>query len=392
MNSLLPNASRPNCSLPLLSVVSSGIAFDSASNSGYQAAASSYSWSHTNAGNFLAVDVSLLSVPGSSVSGITYNGVSLTKLGSQYTATAIGGVECWGLVAPATGSHTIAVTLSGTLISSAEAVSYSNVDAADPIEAFTGAFATNVGAADATVTISPSTDGCWIHGAVATTDSSITAGQTSRNNVTGAGGSGGNEDSNAPLSPATPTATSWTGVGALATWAIAGYALRPSGDDSVIFDAPPGTLTVTGVNAVGDQGLRGGTAAFSISGFSATFARGFSAGTASVGVSGTVGTLDIGAQVGPGSYTLTTFDSLFSQVFKAGVAAISITGFDSSMIQDTVANVGPGSYSITTFDPLFAQVFNPVPGLVSVTGFPVSFIVNQGQGRTPWLILLRSGG
>lgn len=203
------------------------ITFDAASNSGYQAAASTYSWSHTCSGSnrFLAVDVSLLSA-GSTVTGITYNGVALSLTGAKSTVTSFGRVECWGLVAPATGSNTIAVALSGSIVSSAEAVSYTGVHQTTPTEAFNSAQATNVGAADATVTITTVADQDWVHAAIATSDSSITAGQTSRNNVTGAGGSGANEDTG-PLSASTGQVMTYTGVGALATWAIAGYAIRP---------------------------------------------------------------------------------------------------------------------------------------------------------------------
>lgn len=213
-----------------------GIAFDAASNSGYQAASASYSWSHTCTGTDrgLAVDVSLLSVPGTTVTGITYNGVALIKVGAQYTASAIGGVECWFLANPASGPNTIAVTLSASVISSSEAVSYTSVNQIQPTESFAGAFATNVGAADATVNVVPTTDNTWVHGAVATTDSTITANQTSRNNVTGAGGSGGNEDGNALVHPAGSTATSWTNVGALMTWAVGGYAIRPDTEDALM--------------------------------------------------------------------------------------------------------------------------------------------------------------
>lgn len=49
---------------------------------------------------------------------------------------------------------------------------------------------------------------------------------TSRNNISGTLGSGANQDSG-PKTPAGSVTTAYTGVGALKTWAIAGYALRP---------------------------------------------------------------------------------------------------------------------------------------------------------------------
>lgn len=204
-----------------------GIQFDAASNSGYQAAASSYSWSHTCTGadRFLAVDVSMLSA-GQTVSGITYNGVALSFIGARSTVSSVGRIECWGLIAPATGSNTIAVTLSGAIASAGAAVSYTGVNQTTAVEAFNSNQATNVGAADATVTITTIADQDWVHATIATNDASVTAGQTTRNNVTGAGGSGADEDTG-PLAAATGQAMTYTGVGALSTWAIGGYGIRP---------------------------------------------------------------------------------------------------------------------------------------------------------------------
>lgn len=208
-------------------LVATGIQFDAASNSGYQAATNTYSWNHTCTGSnrFLAVDVSLLSA-GQTVTGITYNGVALSLIGAQSTVTSFGRVECWGLVNPASGSNSIVVTISGSVASSSAAVSYTGVHQTVPTEAFNSAQATNVGAADATVTITTIADNDWIHAAIATSDTAITAGQTTRNNVTGAGGSGADEDFG-PQTPAGAKAMTYTDVGAVATWAIGGYGIRP---------------------------------------------------------------------------------------------------------------------------------------------------------------------
>lgn len=215
----------------LLLESSIALAFDAASNSGYQSTGTSYSWSHTCTGSnrFLAVDVSLLALAGTTVSGITYNGVALSLIGTQASGTGAVRVESWGLIAPATGSNTIVVTFSGSIVAGASAgcaVSYTDVHQTTPTEAFNGATATNVGAADATVTITTVTDNDWVHGAVGTDDTAITANQTSRNNVTGTLGSGADEDTG-PKTPAGAQAMSYTAVAALATWAIAGYGIRP---------------------------------------------------------------------------------------------------------------------------------------------------------------------
>jgi hypothetical protein len=162
------------------------------------------------------------------VSGITYNGVAMTFLGARNSVTGAARIETWGLIAPTSGTNTIAVTLTGAIASTGVAVSYTGVHQTSPTEAFNSNQATNVGAADATVTVTPVTDKTWVHAAVATDDTSITAGQTNRNSISGAGGSGANEDTG-PVTPASATAMNYSNVGAAATWTIAGYALRPVG-------------------------------------------------------------------------------------------------------------------------------------------------------------------
>lgn len=209
------------------------ISFDSAGNSGYTAATSSFSgsasWNGSN--RMLAVDVSMLG-PGVTVTAMTYGGANCTFIGGQSTVTSFGRVESWRIIqadsgAPAAGSNTLSVTLSGSVAFAVNWVAYTGVHQTTPIEAFNSAQATNVGAADATVSITTVAVNDWVHGAVATDDASVTANQTTRNNVTGAGGSGADEDTGPIASPGA-TAISYANVGALATWAIAGYAIRPT--------------------------------------------------------------------------------------------------------------------------------------------------------------------
>lgn len=227
----MPRIGRTQPAVPLIKKFLSKttvLRFDYASNSGYQAASSTYSWTHTCSWSdrFLAVDISVFSVPGTTVSSITYNGVALSLIGLRSSVTGALHVECWGLVNPTSGPNTIAVTLSTSVISSGTAVSYSGVDQTTPYEAFNSNQATNVGAADATVSITTITDNDWVHAVVATDDGSVVAGQTSRNNVTGAAGTGANEDTNGVVTPAGIQAMSYTGVGAAATWVIGSYGLR----------------------------------------------------------------------------------------------------------------------------------------------------------------------
>lgn len=208
-----------------------GINFDNKSNSGYQAASAGYSWSHICYGSnrYLVVGVGMLSLA-QTVSGITYNSIALTFLGAQSSVSGAARVELWGLVNPATGSNTVAVTLTGAIASAATAASYDWVHQTTPTEAFSSTQATNVGAADATVNVITVADNDWVVDIVATDDTAITvgAGQVQRSNVTGAGGSAANSDEG-PKTPAGSVTMSWTNIAALATWAIAAIALRPFG-------------------------------------------------------------------------------------------------------------------------------------------------------------------
>lgn len=222
-----------------------GITFDAAANSGYQAAASTYTFNRTVSGTnrFLAIDVSLLSA-GQTVTSIVddFGGTAVNAVfvGAQSTVSSVGRVEMWRVINPVAGTKSIQVNLSGSIASSTTAVSYSGVHQSSPTEGFNSAQATNVGAADATVNITTVADNCWVHGSIATNDTAITANQTTRNNVSGVGGSGANEDNNAPKTPAGSVTMSYTGVDALSTWAIGGYAIRPvaaSGLGGTVFTA-----------------------------------------------------------------------------------------------------------------------------------------------------------
>lgn len=205
------------------------IQFDMKSNSGYNTADAVYSWSHVCSGSdrILVVTVSMLSVAGSSVSGITYNSVALTKVRHDASVSGAVRTEIWYLVAPTTGSNTVEVTLSAALDSIATAQSYTGVDQVSPIDAQNGATATNVGAADATVDVTTVSDKAWVVDAVASTDTAITVGtnQRQRANVTGAAGSGGSSDEGYK-SPAGAVTMNWTNVAALATWTISAISLK----------------------------------------------------------------------------------------------------------------------------------------------------------------------
>lgn len=212
-----------------------GIQFDAASNSGYQAAASTYNWNHTWTGSSLGigVDVEILSVPGTTVTSVTFNGVALLFVVGQSTiTTSLGRVESWAATASqlgglAAGTYSIVVTLSASVASAGTAASYTGIHQTSPTEGAAGSQATNTGVGNnASLTLVSLANNGWPHAAIVTDDGSVTAGQNSRNNVTGLLGTGANEDTG-PVTPAGSTNMTYTGLGITATWAMSGYVWRP---------------------------------------------------------------------------------------------------------------------------------------------------------------------
>lgn len=98
-------------------VTSGGIVFDAVSSSSTTlgGAASTLTWSHTCTGSSLALFVAVGNIgnAAATISGVTYNGVSMTQL---WVADQSGGVEAKGggfiLINPATGAHNVVITLS----------------------------------------------------------------------------------------------------------------------------------------------------------------------------------------------------------------------------------------------------------------------------------------
>jgi MYXO-CTERM domain-containing protein len=116
------------------------VAFEAASSAG--GSGGSLSFAHTvgtGANRFLLVAVAL-EPAGASVSSASHGGKALSRLGNRAASTCK--TELWGLAAPASGSHTVQVSFSGSPSSVAVgATSYTGVDPRDP----TGNFASHSG-------------------------------------------------------------------------------------------------------------------------------------------------------------------------------------------------------------------------------------------------------
>ena len=106
--------------------------------------ASTASWSHTvGTGNnrILIVGVSLADTSTNFVTGITYGGTALTRIG---TGSRISGgyyyyTEMWYLLSPAGGTNTITVNVSNTASITAGATSFTGVNLSSPLGTFVSA-------------------------------------------------------------------------------------------------------------------------------------------------------------------------------------------------------------------------------------------------------------
>ena len=327
-----------------------GVAFDAASNSGYQTAQSTYSWSHTCTGSdrFLTVGVSMLSVAGSSVSSITYNGVALSLIRARASAAGAIRAELWGLINPASGANTIVVTLSAALDSIGNAVSFSGVNQTLAYEAANDASATNVGAADATVDITTVANNDWGVDVVATTDTAITvgAGQTSRGNVTGTLGSGA-MSTEGPKTPAGSVTMSWTDVGAAATWTIVSAAVRPTSATGIseAEGSASGTGVATGVGASAADAVGAATGTGTASGVGASTAEavGSASGTGTATGIGASLFEAVGSASGTSTATATGASAADSVGSAAGVGTATAVGISTAESSGSAAGTGAAS-------------------------------------------------
>jgi hypothetical protein len=203
-------------------------AFDAASSLNQTTATSPWSWSHTCTGSdlILLVGVSYWwsSTP-NEVTGITYNSVALTRVGGVTNTSSNRSMELWRLVSPATGSHTISVSWTNSMVGVGGAQSWTGVHQTSPL----GTFASGTGGGTTpSVDVSSATDEVVIdHLALENGVSTLNvgSGQTQRwqilaNPETDGGGSS---------EPGATTVTMSWSTDISIIWAIGGVSLKPAG-------------------------------------------------------------------------------------------------------------------------------------------------------------------
>ena len=104
------------------------------SSTAHRATSSPLTWSFTNtAGNLLVVGVVATGTGTSAITGVTYNGVSMTGGPTISWETNASVVQLFYLATPATGAHTVSVSGTGTSLALlAGAISFSGADTSTP--------------------------------------------------------------------------------------------------------------------------------------------------------------------------------------------------------------------------------------------------------------------
>lgn len=103
------------------------IAFDAFTDGGAVAPGSSpLTWSHPCTGSNRALFVPITGEV-TAITGVTYNGVALTKLITTDFNGSLGYLEVWGLLNPASGANNVSVAWTGSKYLGASAASYNGV-------------------------------------------------------------------------------------------------------------------------------------------------------------------------------------------------------------------------------------------------------------------------
>ncbi len=204
------------------------VAFDSASSATSNTGPpSSLSWSHicSGANRLLTVGVHWVSSGGAvSVSGVTYNGVAMSSVGVVNNGDVF--TQLFRLVAPATGSNTIAITMTGAVDQTLTGggVSFTGVDQTTPL----GTWASATGNSQtASVNVSSATDDIVVdHVSDASLALSVGAGQTERYNVSDDGGTAVPGGAGSTEAGATTVTMSWSIALLSIGWAIGGVSVK----------------------------------------------------------------------------------------------------------------------------------------------------------------------
>ncbi len=217
------------------------VTFDSSSSLNGSTAALTHSWDHVCAGTNRLLVVGVSVSGGNTVSTITYAGVTLTKAG-HIASSGFDRAEMWYLIAPATGTNTITVTLAGVARAILGATSWTATHQTTPV----GTLATGTGTGTAPLATATSETTGYVADTLATPEvPTVGVGQSQRWNAGytfwGISDYGaGSTEIGAVSVPMT-----WTLPNAN-TWAIAALPIKVKAPGDAAIITGGGTLTASG--------------------------------------------------------------------------------------------------------------------------------------------------
>jgi len=222
LNILFPKLSKHEQRIALKLFPPHSISFDSASSA--QGSAASFSWNHTTNSlsyRLLLVAVSIRNDSSQTVSSVTYDSVSLTRLRVDTNSTNVR-TEIWYLLNPTYGTKQIVVSLSASAKTVCGAITLMGVNQATPFSANNGA----TGSSNSPLASLTSEADDWLFAVLAargTVTATEGAGQTNRWNLVTSGGLAttnvrGCGSTKGPVTAGSQS-MSWT-LSASATWAV----------------------------------------------------------------------------------------------------------------------------------------------------------------------------
>jgi hypothetical protein len=150
------------------------IAFDTSTDGGLSVAVTSKTFSHTCTGTNLALIVSFFGEASDNVTGVTYNGVAMTRMGFIDPGGGDRFEFMYGLLNPATGANNVVISFSSSSATYAQSSSYTGVKQTGlPDNVTTQA---NASASSSTTTLTPVASGCWLVMGSRTGGITVTAG------------------------------------------------------------------------------------------------------------------------------------------------------------------------------------------------------------------------
>lgn len=209
------------------------IAFDAHAEADSGASVSSLSYAHTCSGvnRFLLVSIENANAAGDIVTGVTYAGVSMSRV-NTFALSTLGQGYVYQLAAPSLGSNNIVISTSTTTTLAARSASYTGVIQVSPVDNSTTS--TTLSTSTTFTTTMAVVDKVWVylfamsdHGVLSGSGTAFFRGGGSATNIA-------DFDSNAAATPAGSWSMTATSSSGLSSWGTSMVSFKPAATGSDI--------------------------------------------------------------------------------------------------------------------------------------------------------------